>query len=154
MLFAPHAGIDVTNDTRLVRWARRHRRILVRHDTTPDKRTRLELYPEIYKNGGKLICVHGGPQQDPLISLGKILAHLDKWLAFFGANAGGVVVVGAERIRYMDKEYLLSQVQSIMKLDIEHIPAKVKPSRKRPKRPRRKPPPEQMELRRKGVPKG
>jgi hypothetical protein len=138
VLFAPHTNAPIEDDTKLLRWARQRRLILVRHDVTGDKRTRLELFPEIHKNGGKMLCVRGGPSQDPLISLGKILAHLDAWNAWFKDN-DGVVTVSGENPRYSDRNQLLAKVQGILRMDIGGVPAKKPAARQRPKR--RKPPP-------------
>lgn len=139
MEFAPRIkGADVTDDTALLRWARRRRYILVRHDKTRDKRTRLELYPEVYHHGGKIIRIGGGPDQDALIATGKILVHLDEWQEFFEEN-DGMVVVHKQGMRKLPSHALYAQVQGT--LDAEQVTGRrvIKPSR--PRKPQPKPPP-------------
>lgn len=134
--FALHVGVNVRDDTAIVRWARQHDRIFLCHDKHQDKRTRLELYPEIYYNGGKIIRIGGAPDQDPLVALGKILAHLDEWRDFFGAN-DGMVVVHKQGINYLPSDKLYARVQGAFDKDRATGRKVIKPSRERKPRGRR-----------------
>lgn len=131
--FAPRVGVDVTNDVAVLRWAREHGHILVCHDKHKDKKTRLELYPEIYHNGGKIIRIGGTPDQDPLVALGRILVHLDEWRDFFAQN-DGMVVVAKDKIIYNPSDKLYSKVQGMFDTGRATGRKIIKPSRERKRR--------------------
>lgn len=141
--FAPHVT-DVTDDTRLLRWARRRRYILVRHDRTRDKKTRMELFSELYENGGKIIQVSGNPDQDPLVAIGKLLANMDKWQQWFGEN-DGIVHVERGNPRYQPAEQLYRKIHGSFDVGQATGGRLIKPSKKRAPR-RQKPTPEQLGL--------
>jgi hypothetical protein len=128
--FALRVGVDVTSDAAILRWAREHDYILVCHDRHKDRKTRLELYPEIYHNGGRIICVGGGPDQDPLVALGRILVHLDEWRDFFAQN-DGIVVVHKTGMNVTPSYELYARVQG--ELDMERATGRrvIRPSRQR-----------------------
>lgn len=136
--FALRVRVDVTNDTAILRWARQHDYILVCHDKHRDRKTRLELYPEICQNGGRIICVGGGPDQDPLVALGRILVHLDEWRDFFAQNHG-IVVVHKQGINRTPSHELYSKVQSL--LDTDRVTGRklIRPSRERRAKRRQEP---------------
>jgi hypothetical protein len=136
--FALRVRVDVTNDTAILRWAREHDYILVCHDKHRDRKTRLELYPEICQNGGRIICVGGGPDQDPLVALGRILVHLDEWRDFFAQNHG-IVVVHKQGINRTPSHELYSKVQSL--LDTDRVTGRklIRPSRERRAKRRQEP---------------
>jgi hypothetical protein len=77
-----------SNDRKVLRWARRRQMIYVCHDHFKDKQTRIELYPELYERGGRIIQITGAPDQVPLESLGKIIINRERWRAFFKNNHG------------------------------------------------------------------
>ena len=52
---------DLTDDVEVLRWARKHRRILVCHDQHDDHATKLAWNPEIGTRGGRVIEIRGGP---------------------------------------------------------------------------------------------
>lgn len=52
--FALHVEADERDDVALLRWARENDHILVCHDKHKDRSTRLELYPELRRNGGRI----------------------------------------------------------------------------------------------------
>lgn len=111
-------GVNNRDDTEILKWARRHRCILVCHDRHRDRRTRIELYPEVYRNGGKIIEICGGPEQHPLTSLGKILAHREDWLAFFD-DSSGVVSLTKDGMKKKRARDLYVMVQREFKLQTD-----------------------------------
>ncbi len=138
MQFALRVDVDTTNDTAIVRWARDHDYMVVCHDKHRRRETRMELFPEVYKNGGKILRIGGEPSQDPLVSVGRILVHLEEWRQFFQEN-DGIVVLRKDGINYLRAEELYKKVQHL--LDTERATGRkiIKPSREQPKRPRRVP---------------
>jgi hypothetical protein len=140
---ALRVDVNIRKDVDILRWARRHRYILVCHDKFKDRQTRLELYPEIYHNGGKIIQIGGGPSQDCYTSLGKILLHRSKWREFF-SEYDGIVIVHEQGMNKRDANKLYSVIQRKMPLSDE--PVKTLRSRKPPRQvshKRKQPPPEQ-----------
>ena len=138
--------VNVRKDTDILRWARRHRYILICHDKHKDKQTQLELFPEIYHNGGKIIRIGGKPSQDIYTSLGKILLHREEWINWFKENDGIVTVHQGMTPRPAIKLYQL--VQGRMNLEV--TPERTLRHRERSTRPRKpiikQPPPEQQRL--------
>lgn len=101
---------DITRDSSILRWARRRRYVLVCHDKHRDKTTRLDLYPELYENGGKILRIGGPPGQEELTALGKILVHREKWRTWFAENDGVVIVTGEKAIYHTASE-LYTRIQ-------------------------------------------
>ncbi len=93
VVFATRVDVDIRDDTEVLKWARRHRRIMVCHDKFRDGQTRMKLYREVYDNGGRIIRIGGKPDQHPLTSLGKIVVHRQDWMDFFSENVGMVLVI-------------------------------------------------------------
>ena len=144
--FALHVGVDVRSDTAILRWAREHGHILVCHDKHTDKTTRLELYPELYQHGGKIIRVSGNPSQSEITALGKILVHREKWSLWFADNDGEVIVT-SQKIIYHDAHYLYTtHVQGALLTDPIETIRRRHPSRQRPREPRPNQPPGQSLL--------
>jgi hypothetical protein len=134
--FAQKMGLDGREDTDVLRWARRHRYILVCHDRHRDRRTQLSLFIEIRKNGGKIIEISGHTGQDPLTALGKLIVHRERWRQFFNDNHG-IVTVYEDSVKLRDPhELYTTRVQKEMALGLD--PAKtvrhrktLKPSQKK-----------------------
>ena len=143
VLFALHVDVDIHDDTAIVIWARRHRRLFVTHDKFSDRQTRIKLHLEVYENGGQAIRIGGGPEQHPLTSLGKILVHRHKWVEFFKEN-DGIALVHETGLKLMPREYLYHQIQSRM-ID-SSIALRSQRRRKRAPRAPREPPSEQGRL--------
>ena len=90
--FALHADADERSDVALLRWARKHDHVLVCHDKHKDRSTRLELYPELNTNGGRILRITGDSSQDVLTALGKILVNREKWRTWFEDNNGEIIL--------------------------------------------------------------
>lgn len=142
--FALRVGVNIRKDVDILRWARRYRYILVCHDKYRDKETQLDIYPELFHNGGKIIRLGGKPGEDIYTSLAKILINRKEWVEWFNENDGIVTVHRSMNTRPAHKLYQL--VQGDMELTTD--PAKtirhrtIRPTK--PSSPRTKPPaPEQ-----------
>jgi hypothetical protein len=133
--FALRVGANVRNDADILRWARKHRYILVCHDKFKDKQTRLELYPEVYHHGGHIIQIGGGPSQDPYMSLAKILMFMQEWVNWFETN-NGIVIVTGQTNKYQDARKLFTFVQG--EIALEDSPVQTLKHRKLPQNPQKK----------------
>ena len=94
-------------------WARENGHILVCHDKHKDRSTRLELYPELKANGGRILRITGDSSQEVLTALGKILVNREKWRTWFQDNDGevilkmdGVIYHPAQELYKMVEKYL------------------------------------------------
>jgi hypothetical protein len=136
--FALRTGVDVRSDTKILRWARRRKYIFVCHDKHKDKSTRLELYPEIYRNGGRIIQIGGLTGQPLLTAFGKIVGNREEWSKFFAEN-DGVVTVGMHNLKTYNREQLQRWIQGIMNVG-PAVGGKAKQRRPRPRKPRQRRP--------------
>lgn len=133
--FVKNVGVNVRDDTEIIKWARRHRYILVCHDRHKDKRTQLQLFPELRRNGGKIIEIGGHTGQDLLTALGKILVHREEWMQFFKEN-DGIATVHRTEIRKKSAHELYKRVQGELALGGD--PARTLKHRKHLEQPTRK----------------
>ncbi len=140
---ALRVDVNVRDDRAVLRWARRRRRILVCHDKHRDRATNQYLFPELYYRGGKVIRIHGSPEQDPLQALGKILLHRSKWLEFFKTYGRGVATVQMGDCRLKTGDQLFRVVQKDMSLVTEpgESLGSVVPKKRQKRAPKRRPPP-------------
>jgi hypothetical protein len=90
--FAPRGSKLIRDDVKVLQLARRLGRILVCHDQHGDKETKVRLYPELYRRGGKILQISGDSSQPPLTALGKILLFRENWQPWFKDNDGKVLV--------------------------------------------------------------
>ena len=142
VLFAPKVTVNIRDDTAVLKWARRRRRILVCHDRFKDGQTRTKLFFEIFQNGGRVIRIGGGPQQSIQSSLGKILVQRRHWLDFFAEHEHGMVVVHEQGMRKLTREDLYRQLQGVL---VDPVAALERPKKPRKYRPRkREVPPAQL----------
>ena len=108
--FALHIDADERSDVALLRWARENDHILVCHDKFRDRSTRLELFPELNSNGGRILRITGDSSQDVLTTVGKILVNREKWRKWFNGN-DGVVILKGDGVLYKPAEELYRMVQ-------------------------------------------
>jgi hypothetical protein len=106
---AEHAKLTgKIDDTVWVKYARKQRRISITFDGLQKEQGRT-VSRELRKNGGKVIRVQGGPEQNPYRALGKILFHYPVWYEFFEIdNNDGVCVISEIRLNcrhYTPEEY-------------------------------------------------
>ena len=100
VLLAPRNNPLIRDDVQVLRYARRRRRIVVCHDRHRDLESELELFPEIYHNGGRILRITGDSSQSLVLALGKITLHFEEWSEWFKANPqGGRVVVSKDKCR-------------------------------------------------------
>ncbi len=107
---ALHIEADERDDVALLRWARENGHILVCHDKHKDRSTRLELYPELNANGGRILRITGDSSQDVLTAIGKILVNREKWSAWFQEN-DGLVILKMDGVIYRRSNELYSMVE-------------------------------------------
>lgn len=108
--FALSISADHRSDVDLLRWARTNDHILVCHDKHRDKTTRIELFPELKANGGRILRITGDSSQDVLTAVGKILVNREKWRAWFEDN-DGVVILKMDGVIYNTADKLYSMVE-------------------------------------------
>ena len=108
---ALNISADHRSDVALLRWARSNDHILVCHDKHKDRSTRLELYPELKANGGRILRITGDSSQDVLTAVGKILVNREKWRSWFEDN-DGLVILKWDRVMYRTAEELYRTVES------------------------------------------
>ena len=116
VLLAPRANPQVIeNDVAVLRYARRRKRIVVCHDRHKDRESELELFPEIYNNGGYILRIGGDSSQSLLLALGKVTVHYDTWSTWFSVNPqGGRVVL------HKDK-YIATTAEEFMKRHLRRV---------------------------------
>ncbi len=132
VVFAPEiTEVNIHDDTDIVKWARRHRRYLVCHDKFKDKQTRLKLYFEVFENGGQVIQINGGPQQDPTTSLGKILVNRENWLGFFHEYEDGIVRLSTHSVKTYPPDKLYREIQRLVVDPIRALERPRKPRKRR-----------------------
>lgn len=119
VLLAPRGDPLIRDDVEVLRYARRRRRIVVCHDNHKGFESELELFPEMYHNGGRILRIAGDSSQSLLFALGKITLHYQEWSNWFKSNPqGGRVVVTKQKCitttaeqfmkRHLRKRYLTS----------------------------------------------
>ncbi len=107
---ALHIEADERDDVALLKWARENGHILVCHDKHRDRSTRLELYPELNANGGRILRITGDSSQDVLTAVGKVLVNREKWSAWFQENHG-LVILKMDGVLYRGSDELYSMVE-------------------------------------------
>lgn len=108
--FALEIDADERSDVALLRWARENNYILVCHDKFRDRTTRLELYPELNSNGGRILRITGDSSQDVITAAGKIIVNREKWLNWFEDN-NGLVILKSDGVLYRRADELYQTVQ-------------------------------------------
>ena len=114
--FALNIDADERSDVALLRWARENGYILVCHDKHRDKSTRLELFPELHSNGGRILRITGDSSQEVLTAVGKILVNREKWRSWFIDN-NGVVILKIDGVVYNSAEKLVRLVRRQQRVD-------------------------------------
>ncbi len=101
--------IDDEDDIAVVRWARKHRMIVLCFDQHDDHRTRLAWNPEIGLRGGRVLQVSEGPEQEPEQAAGKVLMLRPRWSPILRAGHGVVRLTRGD-LTFMDQEKLLASI--------------------------------------------
>ena len=114
--FALQISADHRDDVALLRWARSNDHILVCHDKHKDRSTRIELFPELKTNGGRILRITGDSSQDVLTAVGKILINREKWVSWFADN-DGLVILKMDGVIYHTAEHLYSMVERHIEAD-------------------------------------
>jgi hypothetical protein len=74
-------------DWRLVSWVRIHNHVLLTHDEFRGD-SGLQVAQELRMNGGRVIYIAGGPEQEPERALGKLYFHWHEWQDYFKQEDG------------------------------------------------------------------
>ena len=101
---------DLTDDVEVLRWARKHHRILVCHDQHDDHATKLAWNPEIGTRGGRVIEIRGGPEQDPQRAAGLVLTHRSEWSALFAEHGAGVARLRLGSVDFLTRAQLVDRI--------------------------------------------
>lgn len=145
--------VDHQDDVAVVKWARKHRRILLTHDKhqNRDKRkasrdskrsgkpTPSGWYSEVADRGGKVIEIAGAASSDPLEVVGMLIQRRAVWRAFFDSVGKGVVYVHAQgAIEKPPHKLRVELAKYKLKLDVpppERRLKQIQPPRRRKRRP-------------------
>jgi hypothetical protein len=118
--FAPRGSNVIRDDVKVLRLARKKKCILVCHDQHQDKETKIRLYPELYKRGGKILQIGGDSSQSILLALGKILIWYDQWKPWFESN-DGKITLHKEKSIFKTALSLVNRVVSQQSYDIGQV---------------------------------
>ncbi len=126
-------------DARLVAWARTFNHVLITFDYLRGE-SALQVAQEIKLNGGRVIRIGGGPEQEPERALGKLLFHWHDWQAYF-AQEDGLVEIGDIRhqLRWHPRSRIEMRIRPVDRAAFDEYVARREESKKRPlKRSRRR----------------
>ena len=85
------------DDAVILRKATELDRILITFDYLRGEQG-VRIARELRDQGGQLIRISGGPDQPVLRALGKLLFHHERWLPWFAANEGRVVISDTRQV--------------------------------------------------------
>ena len=143
---APRNDPVIRNDVQVLRYARKRGRIVVCHDKHRGIESELELFPEIYHRGGRILRITDDSSQSLISALGKIAVHYTEWSEWFKANSqGGRVVVSKQKcVKTTADEFMQRHLHRVYRTP-ETLP--LPPRRKNYRRRRKSPtPPGQTRL--------
>jgi len=145
---AQQAGLTgKIDDVEWIIYAREHGRIAITFDKLKaDQGARVAH--ELRKNGGHVIRIQGGPEQDKYRAVGKLLFHYPEWYPFL-TSSNGMSIIGDVRTascrNYTPEEYQ----QKFYPTDAKQFTEYLKKRKDRPYKPRphkKKIAPEQQQL--------
>lgn len=127
--------------------ARQHNRIGITFDELKAEQGE-KISQELRLNGGRIIRIQGGPEQNKYRTVGKLLFHYPEWYPFLN-NSNGVSVIADVRTQscrnYTPEEYHHKYHPTNAEQFTEYIRAwRQKPYKPRPRK--RKPPPDEQGL--------
>ena len=82
-----HGIADSSPDEWLVAWARERGFVFLTFDAFSGM-TRAKVMAELRGNGGKVLQVHGGPEQPPERAVGRMLFHYPEWFPWLKEHDG------------------------------------------------------------------
>lgn len=145
---AHEAGLSgKVEDVDLAIYARNNKRIYITFDELRAEQGE-KVSRELRKNGGHVIRIQGGADQDKFRIVGKILFHYPEWYPFLSANSGISLISDIRKqscVNWPPKEYH----HRYHRLDAEQFTEYLEKRKSRPYRPRPrkpKPPPDQQIL--------
>lgn len=132
---AYEAGLAGKNvDVPYIIHARKEQRIFLTFDNLRAEHG-VQVAQELRHNGGKVIRVAGGPDQEDYRALGKLLFHYPEWHPFLDAQSGVAVISDLKSCkRFTPQEYH----HHYYKIDAEQFETYLKSRSERPYRPRKR----------------
>jgi hypothetical protein len=125
--------------------AREHNRIGITFDELKAQQGE-KVSKELRLNGGRIIRIQGGPEQDKYRAVGKLLFHYSQWHPFLINNDGVSVISDTKLCRnYTPEEYH----HKYHPIDAEQFTEYIRTWKQKPYRPRpqkEKPPPKEQGL--------
>lgn len=100
------------DDGQLVAWARTFDHILITFDELRAEGG-LRVAQEIKADGGKVIRIGGGPEQEPEHALGKLLFHWHTWNTYFAEDDGLVQIGDLQRIKWYPRSEIEIRVRKV-----------------------------------------
>jgi hypothetical protein len=144
---AYEAGLSgKVDDVQLLIYAREHNRILLTFDTLKARHGE-QIARELRINGGRIVQVRGGAQQEKHRIVGKILFHYQDWQQFLASGDGISIVSDLRPCRNLNPEEYHHQYHRIDAEQFEKYLEHKRKSLLKPikRRRKRKPPPEEQQ---------
>jgi len=135
------------DDARLVAWARIHNHTFITFDHLRGYSAR-DVAQEIKLNGGRVILIGGGPEQEPERALGKILYHWQTWSGYFEQEDGLVQISDLKKPKFFPRSEIEYRVRGMDRPLLQEYVRERQEARKRPlkRSKRRKADPQQQEF--------
>lgn len=115
---ANDCGLAGAKDPVVLKYAKRHRFILVCNDKHARQSTPQAWFTDLAK-GGRVIEISGGHLADPFPVVGKLLIHRETWLAFFRVTHGAILL--------HDTGYTPKPPEKLLTYVNRHMPLNVRP---------------------------
>ncbi|MBA7505275.1 hypothetical protein ES706_03941 [subsurface metagenome] len=135
------------DDVAWVIYAREHNRIAITFDELRAEQGE-RVARELRQNGGHIIRIQGGPEQDKYRAVGKLLFHYPDWYPFL-TNNNGVSIIADVRTASCRNCTPEEYHQKYHPTDAEQFNRYLKKRKLRPYKPRprkRKPPPDEQSI--------
>lgn len=135
-------------DAKLLIHARENNRIYVTFDKLRAEEG-AEVARELRQNGGQIIQIKGGAEQDKFRIIGKLLFHYPDWYPFLSTKNGISIISDIRKQSYQNltpKDYHQKYHPTDAKQFTQYLAERKKKQLRRKPRRRKRPPPEQLSL--------